>query len=365
MNRIVCLLLLLLASSGAMAHTLSVSHVDLVEAPDKSLEVEVDLSLRDIALTLPLDRDRNEQVTWGELQAIQTSLRAMVEAGVVIERGGEPCTLQPAGFGIRAYDEGTHAALRFHARCANAGRVQVHYALLFDRDPQHRALVTLHTGQREATGIARTDARDVVLDADGEATFLQFVREGTHHILVGYDHLAFLLSLLLTAALIRTGSAWTPAPSPRACITRAVGIATAFTLAHSVTLSLAALGWIVPASRIVESAIAASVVLAALNNVWPVVERRAWLIGFGFGLVHGFGFAGALAELGLSKQVRLVSLVGFNLGVEIGQIIVVTVALSLLLAIRYRAWYARRVMPVASLAIAGCATVWMVQRLTA
>lgn len=365
MKRLACLLLLLLASAPAAAHTLSVSHVDLVEKPDNTVDVEVDLSLRDIALTLPLDRNRDERVTWGELQEIEAPLRAMVDTGIVIARGGTRCTLQPAGFGIRAYDEGTHAALRFHATCPSAGRIQVHYALLFDRDPQHRALVTLHAGNGEATGIARAEARDVTLSADNEATFLQFVREGAHHILIGYDHLAFLISLLLTASLIRVGGQWVPAPSPRACITRALGIATAFTLAHSVTLSLAALGWIVPASRIVESAIAASVVLAALNNVWPVVERRAWLIGFGFGFVHGFGFAGALAELGLSKHVRLVSLFGFNLGVEIGQIIVVTIALSLLLAIRYRAWYARRVMPVASLAIAGCATVWMVQRLTA
>lgn len=364
MNRLV-LLLLLLASPVALAHTLSVSHVDLVDARDNALEVEVDLSLRDIALTLPLDRNRDEQVTWAELKGLEAPLRAMVETGIAITRGGTRCTLEPTGLGIRAYDEGTHAALRFRARCPNGGRVQVHYALLFDRDPQHRALVTLHSGTQFATGIARADARDVALDAGTETTFLQFVREGTHHILIGYDHLAFLVSLLLTAALIRTGNAWTPAPSPRACITRAIGIATAFTLAHSLTLSLAALGWIVPASRIVESAIAASVVLAALNNVWPVVERRAWLIGFGFGFVHGFGFAGALAELGLSKHVRLVSLVGFNLGVELGQIVVVTIALSLLLAIRYRAWYARRAMPVASLAIAGCASVWLVQRLTA
>ncbi|KGQ20569.1 Apolipoprotein N-acyltransferase [Lysobacter dokdonensis DS-58] len=369
MTRIACLLSLLLVCATASAHTLSVSHVDLVEAPNNALDVEVDLSLRDIALTLPLDRDRDEQVTWGELQAVEAPLRAMVESGLSIRRGGQPCELTPTGMGTRAYDEGTHAALRFRAACANGGRVDVGYGLMFDRDPQHRALVTLRAGAQSTTAIARADARDVALavngDNDGGATLLQFVREGIHHILIGYDHLAFLVSLLLTSALIRTGGTWSAAPNPRAVATRALGIVTAFTLAHSVTLSLAALGWVVPASRIVESAIAASVVLAALNNVFPVVERRAWIIGFAFGLVHGFGFAGALAELGLSKNARLLSLVGFNLGVELGQLLVVAVALTVLLAIRYRAWYARRAMPAASLAIAGCATVWMVQRLAA
>jgi hypothetical protein len=359
------LLTVLLACPIAGAHTLSVAHVDLVQAPDNTFDLEVDVALRDIALTMPLDHDRNEQVTWGELQAAQDPLRAMIDSGIVVTRGGARCALQSTGLGVRAFDEGVYAALRFKVACPNHGDVQVGYTLLFDRDPRHRALVTLQSGGTSVTGIARSDARTVALGGHGEATFFQFVREGMHHILIGYDHLAFLLSLLLTSTLLREKREWVSAPNPRACIARALAIVTAFTLAHSVTLSLAALGWVTPASRIVESAIAASVVLAALNNVWPVVGRRAWLIGFVFGLVHGFGFAGALAEVGLAKSARLVSLVGFNLGVELGQVVVVAGALSVLLAIRYRGWYARHAMPLASLTIAVCATGWMVQRLVA
>jgi hypothetical protein len=138
---------------------------------------------------------------------------------------------------------------------------------------------------------------------------------------------------------------------------------TAFTLAHSITLSLAALGWITPASRWIEAAIAASVLLAALNNLLPVVNKRLWVMGFAFGLIHGFGFAGALSELGLPTGARLQALVGFNLGVEIGQLAVVAMVLPLLFVMRTKPWYAKICMPLASLVIACLAVWWLYLRL--
>ena len=117
MNRLL-VVLLMLACAPAWGHALSVSHVDIVEAPDNALEIEIDLSLRDLALTLPLDRDRDERVTWAELQAIRAPLLAMIDGGVSITRGGAPCTMTPAGLGTRAYDEGTYAALRTAAECS-------------------------------------------------------------------------------------------------------------------------------------------------------------------------------------------------------------------------------------------------------
>jgi hypothetical protein len=120
---------------------------------------------------------------------------------------------------------------------------------------------------------------------------------------------------------------------------------------------------VTPASKWVEAAIAASVVLAALNNVRPLVTRRLWLVGFVFGLIHGFGFAGALGELGLPNRARLSALFGFNVGVELGQIAVVAAALPVLVAVRDKRWYAKAVMPLLSLAIAGLAAFWLWERL--
>jgi hypothetical protein len=361
------MLVYLLASHPVLAHTLSVSHLDIVVPADGAgPEIELDLAIRDIALSLPLDANHDELVTWDELQAIQEPLYAMVASGLAVTSGSTPCTLHPQLLATRQYDDGAYATVVLRADCASAAALKVRYGLLFDVDPQHRALVTFHNGGRLGTGIASIDAREVAI-GPGQAArsnpLLQFLREGVHHILIGYDHLAFLLSLLLPAALVRRHRQWQASPGVRHSLGHVLGIVTAFTLAHSITLSLAALGWITPASRWVEAAIAASVLLAALNNVWPLVTRRAWLVGFSFGLVHGFGFAGALSEMGLPSGARLASLVGFNLGVEIGQMAVVALVLPVLLLVRRKRWYASGAMPLLSLAIAGLAAWWLWVRL--
>lgn len=361
------LLAALVSSPSVIAHTLSVSHLDIVVPPDGSApQIELDLAIRDLALSLPLDANHDERVTWDELQAIKEPLYAMVKSGLVVSSGSTPCTLQPTLLATRQYDDGAYATVALRAQCISTKNLKVRYALLFDVDPQHRALVTFHNDGKLGTGIASTDTRDIeigAVQASNSNPFLQFLREGIHHILIGYDHLAFLLSLLLPAALLWRDRQWQPSPGVRHSLGHVLGIVTAFTLAHSITLSLAALGWITPASRWVEAAIAASVLLAALNNVWPVVTRRVWLVGFGFGLVHGFGFAGALSELGLPTGARLASLVGFNLGVEIGQMAVVALVLPILLLVRRQRWYARIAMPLLSLAIAALASWWLYVRL--
>lgn len=357
----------LLASLPVLAHTLSVSHVDIVVPADGSApQIELDLAIRDLALSLPLDTNSDERVTWDELLAIEEPLYAMVESGLIVSSGTTPCTLEPKLLATRQYDDGAYATVVMHANCPSFNDLKLNYGLLFDVDPQHRALVTFHNGGKDGTAIASMNAREIGIGS-GPATrsnpFVQFLREGIHHILIGYDHLAFLLSLLLPAALLWRDRKWQPSPGLRHSLGHVLGIVTAFTVAHSITLSLAALGMVTPVSRWVEAAIAASVLLAALNNVWPVVTRRIWLVGFCFGLVHGFGFAGALSELGLPAGARLASLVGFNLGVEIGQVTVVALVLPVLLLVRRKAWYARIAMPLLSLAIAALAAWWLWERL--
>ena len=356
--------LMLLWSLPAPAHTLSVAHLDVaVPAQGHDDRVELDLALRDLALTLPLDANRDEVVTWGELLAVRGSLEQLVTSSVALSTPAGACTLEPDGLATRRYDDGMYATVQLRARCPSDDALQVRYGLFFDRDPQHRALVTVRRGDAVVTGIARADARQVLMPRSGGSPFLDFLREGIHHILIGYDHIAFLLSLLLPAALLRRNGGWQSSPGLRGSLGHVFGIVTAFTVAHSVTLSLAALGWVTPASRWVEAGIAASVLLAALNNVRPLITRRVWMVSFGFGLVHGFGFAGALSELGLPKDARLASLFGFNVGVEIGQLAVVAVLLPVLFALRGHRWYARVAMPVISIMIAALASWWLVRRL--
>lgn len=349
----------------AAAHTVSVSHVDIaVDGEDAPLRIELDLAIRDLALSLPLDANRDERVTWGELQDSQPAITALIERGFVLSVGGRPCNLEADGLGVRRYEDGAFAHLPFLADCPGRGALQIDYSLMRDRDPQHRALVTLRRGSSIDAAIAREDP--VVFDVAiaRRAGWTDYLREGVHHILIGYDHLAFLLSLLLPAALLREDGRWRPVVRRRESLGPVLAIVTAFTVAHSITLSLAALGWVTPSSRWVEAAIAGSVLVAALNNVRPLVTGRLWPIGFAFGLIHGFGFAGALGELGLPDRERLSALLGFNLGVELGQLAVVAAALPLLIAVRRQPWYSPRAMPVLSLAIAALAAHWLWERLS-
>jgi hypothetical protein len=202
-----------------------------------------------------------------------------------------------------------------------------------------------------------------MLEEGAAQGFLAFVQHGIWHIWIGYDHILFLLSLLLPAVLVWREHAWRAVAAPRAALTDVLRIVTAFTLAHSVTLSLAALGLVALPSRWVESAIALSVLLAALNNLRPITHGRRWAAAFGFGLVHGFGFATVLGDLGLQSGALAASLVGFNLGVEIGQLAIVAAFLPLAWAVR-RSWFYRRVVMLGgSSLIMLVAAIWLGERL--
>jgi hypothetical protein len=148
----------------------------------------------------------------------------------------------------------------------------------------------------------------------------------------------------------------------RTALTEVLWVVTAFTVAHSITLSIAALQIVELPSRLVESAIAASVALAAANNLWPVVERRRWLVAFGFGLIHGFGFASVLTELGLPKDALVLSLLGFNVGVEIGQLVIVACFLPAAYLLRNSPFYRKGVLVGGSILTLLVALVWLAER---
>jgi hypothetical protein len=183
-----------------------------------------------------------------------------------------------------------------------------------------------------------------------------------HHIWIGYDHILFLISLLLPAVVVRREGRWVPVGTLRSALLSVLAVVTAFTLSHSITLSLAALGVVGLPSRLVESGIALSVLLAALNNIWPVVTRRTWLLAFGFGLVHGFGFASVLADLGLPRDALALALAGFNIGVELGQLSIVLIVVPLIFLFRARPFYRPAILVGGSSAIALIASVWLVGR---
>jgi len=166
----------------------------------------------------------------------------------------------------------------------------------------------------------------------------------------------------LPAVLIYRDRRWVGVTEFGEAFRNVVKIVTAFTLAHSITLSLAVLGFISLPSRLIESAIAVSVIAAALNNLHPLVQSRLWVVAFGFGLIHGLGFANVLTELGLSTDALAVALVSFNLGVEIGQVAIVCAILPLAYLCRHSWFYPRVVLGAGSFCIVAIAFVWLIER---
>jgi ABC-type antimicrobial peptide transport system permease subunit len=187
-------------------------------------------------------------------------------------------------------------------------------------------------------------------------------RDGVHHILIGYDHILFLICLLLPSVLRRRPGGWEPVVTWREAVWPMLGIVTMFTVAHSITLALAALKIVNLSPRVTEPAIAVTIVLAALDNIHPVLRGRRKLFSFLFGLIHGFGFAGALAEMALPTQSFVLTLLQFNLGVEAGQLIVVFAALGFLLAMRNWRRYEAVLLHGGSTAAVLIAAVWFLER---
>ena len=419
----------LAAAPAAWAHKASDAYVTL-HVDGALVDARIDIALRDLDRDLDLDTNADDRLSWKEVRMRWADIAALARRDIRLSADGARCTPDPAATpvtdanapALTTHSDGAYAALRTRWHCAAPVRqLSVEYELFATTDPTHRGIARV---SRASTALdapapqlavlspgngwhrftlpplpavadavaapaptetsapapppAPAPASRALPDADNAPTedappssFLGFVREGVHHILIGYDHILFLLSLLLPAVWIRsaatdprtgvTRTRWRPSQDLRPALANVLKVVTAFTVAHSITLALSVLDVVNPPSRWVESTIAASVVLAALNNLWPLISEARWRLTFLFGLVHGFGFASALKDAGLAKGALVGPLVGFNVGVEIGQLCIVAVVLPLAWSLRRTRTY-RGAFAAGSLAIAGVAGLWLVQR---
>ncbi len=356
--------LVVLMPAAAQAHKPSDSYVSVSVAD--AITGEWKISLRDLDYAIGLDGNDDGAITWGELRARHRDIAAYALSRLRIQGDGTACVTRPGEQLVDTLSDGGYTVLRFAIDCEQPPEsVRIDYGLFFDIDRQHRGLLRLDAAGTSQTAIFSPDRSQQEFDLAAPSTLRQFVtyvREGTWHIWIGYDHVLFVLTLLLPAVLYRRPEGWMAVPRFRTALLQVVGIVSAFTLAHSLTLSLAALGVIGLPSRLVESVIAASIVTAALNNIYPLVTRRLWMVAFVFGLAHGFGFASVLADLGLPRDALLVSLVAFNVGVEIGQLAIVAAVLPLIYALCRWRHYPRAVLQGGSLAIVSIAALWFVER---
>ncbi len=360
---------LLMCAWAATAHAHIASNGFLtLNVEGSSIAGTIELAMRDGELAIGLDSNRDGKVTWGEVRSHQHDLELYVRSKLWISIGEamSRCSQEFAPVEVNERVDGNYLWLPFTANCGSKlTHLAIDYRLLQDIDPSHRGLLTVTAWGATQTGVLGGSPVPQVVALDHPSAwraFVEYLQTGVWHIWSGVDHLLFLLSLLLPAVLKRRNQQWDAVPLAKPAFVNILKVVTAFTVAHSITLSLAAFDVVRLPSRLTESVIAASIIVAALNNIFPKVTEGRWRIAFAFGLLHGFGFASVLADMGLPPGARVVSLVAFNLGIEVGQLAVVLAVMPLAYSVRASAFYRRTVMQWGSSAIAGLAMVWLVQR---
>ena len=357
---------LLLLSAGAQAHVASNSFVELT-MHGRLMAGSVEVAVRDVELAVGVDSNRDRRVTWRELREAAPALRSYLGDHLTVEAAGASCPVHFGDLQVNARVDGNYAWIPVSVQCPiEPARITIRYQVLSGIDPSHRGLLKLDSAQGTQTAVLRSDTPSELALARG--SHWQAIREyfvtGVEHIWSGADHLLFLLSLLLPAVLIRRYNRWEAVTSARPAFVSILKVVTAFTVAHSITLSLAAFDLVRLPSRLTESVIAASIVVAALNNIFPIVTDGRARIAFAFGLLHGFGFASVLADMGLPMGARATALIAFNCGIETGQLAVVAAVMPVAYALRGGASYRRVVLPLGSAVVAVLAFVWFVQRAT-
>jgi len=351
MRRLALAVTILLTLAGpAAAHPTPYSYIDL-RISDDGIAVAVVAHIFDLAHDLNIEPPEL-LLDPAVLTARQATLAALIAPRFRISSNGRTLSCLPS---TAPAIVGSRQSIELHFACPLPGRSAVIglAVLMFSYDPVHETFVNVYdvAGLAAQTILDRNHQTFEYFSGTRQGTVAvvkKFVVAGIHHILIGPDHLLFLVGLLLLGGTIR----------------RLALVVTAFTAAHSLTLSLAALNVVSPPAKIIEPAIALSIVYVGADNLLGRDGRdvRAW-IAFAFGFVHGFGFANVLREMDLPRRALGWSLFSFNLGVEIGQLFVVVAVATALAALRTRSETAgRRLVLVGSLVVIAAGTYWFVQR---
>ena len=339
----------LLGSGAALAHSSSNSYLTL-SAPAGSLTLRADLHLRDVDLLFDLDADRDGQVTWGETHLRQAELASWLDQGLQLSAAGQKCQLGTADLQASQHADGTYLSAQWTPNCPGlsdlaSANLSLRYGLMFAQDSLHRGLLKVDLPGLQTSALLspeRPEAQVSRADSSAWRVFGRYIVEGVWHIWIGIDHIVFLLSLLVLAPLLPSRqriTQWPAAQQARPVLMDVLAVVTAFTVAHSITLGLTIMEWLTPPPDLVEPAIALSVVLAALNNLLGINSLKRWRLAFVFGLVHGFGFASVLLDLGLPASALVAALGGFNVGVELGQLAIVGVFLPIAWLLRHTRFY--------------------------
>ncbi len=350
----------------ARAHTSSNGYLRVELGEHGALSGRLEIALRDLDAAIGLNPDPDGSLTWRALKA----RRAAIEAYSFGRLELSDCAVRPDALLVDYHAGVAYAVLRFSGECRqSASAPALTYNLLFDIDPTHRGLATVASAQGERSEVLSPGYRTLVLDHTSGGPWedcKRFVSFGVSHIILGYDHLLFVALLMIVVGFrrIEDGS-WLPVEGVSGTLVEALKILTAFTLAHAIALSLATFHVIDAPARYVDPAVALTIMLTAIDNIKPILPRVRWMMAFAFGLVHGLAFATALAPMQLSPLGIALALGSFNVGVELGQLMLALLLVPIVLAARREPLYPHAIAPALSACAFLLASVWFVERVKA
>ena len=342
---------ILLLAAPAGAHSVGISKGSYA-AEGATVVAELTFARPELVAAIEsLDANGDGALDESEISRGQAALATAFVAGVTLEGDGAACA---ASFDWASPAQQDGVDLHLTYRCPSPpSELRLRFGLLDRLSTGHRHVAHLELGTAVADDILYGAHRDLAVRVERAQAqsappghVLAWVRMGVEHILTGYDHLVFLFGLVLIGGRVRS----------------LVGAVTAFTVAHSLTLAIAVLGVWSPPSRFVEMAIAASIVWVGIENLFVESARGRWRLTFPFGLVHGFGFASALREIDLPRTQVPLALVSFNVGVELGQLVVMAVLIPALVLARARGWLGQRGTRALSVCVACAGGAWLVLR---
>ena len=363
----------LCVSALAFAHKGSDAYLDVQEVSPTDYQFKLSIAIKDLDLILPLDANADGQVTWGEIKAITPAAVGVLDQAANLQAAA--CRLQWQFSQIEKRSDGAYLEFKSRVQCPLENGLIFNYTLFKAQDANHRLLVagrvagqdvlTTTSPQRSAgltlrnaiTAASASPSR--ARDTNRLTALYDYFSLGLHHLLEGYDHLAFLLALVLPLQLIVGSRSQQQGVNVWWVLLRTV---TAFTIGHSITLMLATFGLTQGSPVWVEPVIALSIGITALLNLRPVAWVRTDVLALLFGLVHGYGFAGLLQEAAAPSGLLAWALAGFNLGVEAGQLIAVAGWVLLSQLVVNRSWYASVVVRGGSVALIGLSLWWFWQR---
>lgn len=360
---------------SAIAHGTDQSYL-YFQIGESTITARLELPIKNLNQVLDLGFEPDKRIGADKVDPLIDQIRAYADGKTQVDCAPQSCELIPTDHGYLNTHQSQFLLLNYELTGFDTlpESLQVTHDSLMVEQPDNINMVLIDQNWRTGT-FAEESNIIFVLEEPGQMRSLDLTQGGLiqgfvgvvklamNHILEGTDHILFLFAMLLPSVLRRPdGSKWQPVGTFSAAFWSMVKMATAFTVGHIITISLSSIGIVSLPGRLVESVIAASIGLVALEIFFPIFRQRLWIVLFVFGLFHGFGFAEILGERGVTSQNALLSLFGFNLGIEIGQLIIIALVFPVLYLLRRQWFYAGWMLRISGLFLAAVSLYWFIER---